>query len=78
MSSGAAPHLASSSLPHATPLLFPPRLPQAWDQNVFNEVAHDGMLPLQKLPGHDRLVYAANQSLAVRARACWVGAADGT
>ena len=29
---------------------------QAWDQNVFNEVAHDGLLPFQRLPESDRLV----------------------
>lgn len=29
---------------------------QAWDQNVFNFVAHDGLVPLQSPPDQPRLV----------------------
>lgn len=39
---------------------------QAWDQNVFNEVAHDGLLPFQSPPDQERLVYAANRTMLVR------------
>lgn len=36
---------------------------KAWDQNVFNQVAHVGLVPFQTLPNNDHLVLGANHSL---------------
>ncbi|PSC68170.1 glycosyltransferase family 77 [Micractinium conductrix] len=35
----------------------------AWDQNVFNWVAHEGLLPFQSPPENERLVWGTNHSL---------------
>eukprot|EP00887_Chlorella_sp_A99_P003129 scaffold9.g3129.t1 len=39
--------------------------PKVWDQNVFNWVARDGLLPFQRHHSNPRLVWAANHSVVV-------------
>ncbi|KAI3429380.1 hypothetical protein D9Q98_005475 [Chlorella vulgaris] len=36
---------------------------KAWDQNVFNHVAHEGMVPFQPVETEPRLTWGANHSL---------------
>lgn len=54
---------------------------QAWDQNVFNQVAHVGLVPFQTLPNNDHLVspvYGACCSAAMPCRASLALAAGNT
>lgn len=50
------PWLICVAAPCSHPRPLPRRPLQAWDQNVFNWVAHEGLLPFQSPPENERLV----------------------